>query len=269
MRKLRSAQRPDQACGRARRITHFALAVTCLAGSTMASSQVSTGPAPLATQSVSFASLGMSSVALNGVVTVGGLSFAERFAGQSVFDAGGHDQLGGFASGPLTLQPGAAGRNLSAAYDGSITYLTGVAFGGYPNVAAIGEGSVAVLFPTDQRQFSFRTYHASGDGGDMHFSFWRRNGSFIDTVTLAGVSDGTKSFVRDGGLADIAGVSIWSSGGNGVLLYEAVNYVAPVPEPSTLALTALGIGSLGWWQRRRSQRRRAQQEPDGPTPGPG
>jgi hypothetical protein len=216
--------------------------------------QVTAGATPLATEFIRFDSLGTSTVAHDGVLTVDSLSFAERFAGQSLSNLGGHDKLGSSAASPLALLPGAPGKNLSSAFDGSgITYLMGVGPLGFPSFDATGEGSFAVLFPVDQSQVSFRTYHASGAGGDLSFDFFSRSGALLDTVVLNDVSDGTKGFARDGGAHDIAGVSVWSAGGNGVVLLEAVNFdrVTPVPEPSTWALMLAGLACCWGWARRR------------------
>ena len=96
----------------------------------------------------------------DGILTFGGASFAERFLGQTLSFSGDFDVLSGAPVGPLALQVGAAGQNLSVT-EFSIpsfcctTVLSGLGPLGFPASSAIGEGSVAVLFVFDQSQFGF------------------------------------------------------------------------------------------------------------------
>ncbi len=79
----------------------------------------------------------------DGLVWSGGMQFAERFMGQTIGYAGDFDVVLGFPSSPLILQVGAPGQNLDV-----FAYVTNVLAGlgpiGYPDLDAIGEGSIAM-----------------------------------------------------------------------------------------------------------------------------
>ena len=79
----------------------------------------------------------------------GDLSFAERFVGQSVSSSGDFDVISGSPSSPLQLQVGAAGQNLDV-FDYAGNVLAGLGPVCYPDVDAIGEGSIAIYFPAAQ-----------------------------------------------------------------------------------------------------------------------
>jgi hypothetical protein len=141
----------------------------------------------------------------DGVFTSGGVAFAERFVGQTLADSGGFDVLSGAPSGALALQVGAPNQNINVfagTYGGKYgNVLTGLGPAGYPSFDAIGEGSFALLFSTDQSQFGFSL--VGGESGNAFISFFKRDGSLIDQVTVAGLSDTLYGFSRDGGVTDI------------------------------------------------------------------
>lgn len=225
-----------------------------LAAALPVSAQISLGSAPDANQFLNFAAL--ASGAYDNVIVANGVGFAERFAGQMLTDVAGHDQLGGSPTAPLALLAGAPGRNLAVLDDGSGTvYASGVGSAGHPNLNAIGEGSIAVLFPSNQSQIFTSFYTGGGPGATLHYDFFRRNGSLIDSITLDSITDGGQDFMRNGGVKDIAGYSIWNTGGNGIVLYEFVRFdVAPaVPEPGTYALMLLGLACLAGLRGRRQE----------------
>ena len=86
----------------------------------------------------------------DGIIVSGGASFAERFDGQTLSASGDFDVLSGSPNDPLALQTGAAGENLDVFDNVGTQVLGGVGTLGFPNPAAIGEGSFAVLFTFDQ-----------------------------------------------------------------------------------------------------------------------
>jgi hypothetical protein len=188
-----------------------------------------------------------------------GADFAERFVGQTNTPSGGFDVLSGSPTGTLSLAVGVAGQNLNVFSYNPSNVLTGLGPVGFPNFDAIGEGSFAVLFDFDQSEFGFDL--VGGNNGNAYASFFRRDGSLIDQIILAGLSDQSYAFSREGGINDIAGISIYNDDGGGIgfdnLRHDVPGGPGPgtqVPEPSTLLLLGLGLGGLGLWRRMRKDR---------------
>ncbi len=185
----------------------------------------------------------------------GNTAIGERFVGQTVVANGDFDTLVGAPGAPLKLTVGAAGQNLNVFTNGSSQVLTGLGTLGFPDFSAIGEGAFAVLFDFDQSQFGFQL--VGGNGGNGFVSFFRRNGTLIDSLTIANLADDFYGFSREGGLKDIAGVSISNDDLAGVgfdnLKFDVAGVIGDpnaVPEPATLALTGLSLLGLGLSRRR-------------------
>jgi hypothetical protein len=184
----------------------------------------------------------------------GNTAFGERFAGQTLTTVGNFDQLSGTPSGPLTLLVGAAGRNLNIYTRGTGTQvLTGLGPLGFPDFDAIGEGSFALLFDFDQSEFGFQL--TGGNGGNAFISFFQRNGTLIETITLSSLADTFYGFRRDGGVKDIAGLSIWNNDLSGIAFDNLKQDVAGVPdrvvpEPASYALLASGLAGVILLRRR-------------------
>jgi hypothetical protein len=209
------------------------------------------------TQSVSFASVpGGPAPGTNydSLIFVNGVNFGEHFSGQTVTPSGNFDQIGGSPTGPLTLLPGAPGQNLDVFTSPAGAVLSGNGTLGYPENDGIGEGAISLLFATDQSEFGFRL--AGGNGGNAYVSFFRADGSLIETFTLANLPLITAfGFTRDGGVHDIRGVSIWNDDITGfgipVIRYD----VSSLPEPGTWGMMLLGFGAVGFAMRSRRSRR--------------
>lgn len=162
----------------------------------------------------------------------------ERFVGQALSVWSGfsqHDQLGGTATGPLTLVAGTPNRNLHVLpYFGvgiSGKTVNGLGPSGFPDGNAIGEGSVAVMFDFDQSEVGFAAGGADGGNGQYIVTFFRRNGTTIGVVGVPS-TNGQFAFRTDDGSADIAGFSIHNTDGGGVTYdnfkYRAITNVAPI-----------------------------------------
>jgi len=205
------------------------------------------------TQSISFASVpGGAAPGTNydPLLVISGVAMGERFSGQTVTPSGNFDQLSGSPTSELTLLPGQAGHNLDVFQSPGGAVLSGIGTLGFPENDAIGEGAVSFLFATDQSEFGFRL--AGGNGGNAYVSFFREDGSLIDSFTLASLPlIAAFGFSRDGGIHDIRGVSIWNDDVTGFGI-PAVRYdVSSVPEPASWALMLCGFGAVGFAMRRR------------------
>lgn len=188
----------------------------------------------------------------DGVLISGGVGFAERFSGQTLTDVSGFDQLSSAPTAPLVLQTGAAGRNLQALdFDaGGGTALGGLGSAGFGVPGAFGNGSVAMYFSTDQSEILFFMF---GFGGTANFDFYRRDGSLIQSLTVGSLNQQPYGFRRNGGVNDIAGVSIWSTDDPTGISFDYINHdvASAVPEPATALLLLGGIGALAVRLRRR------------------
>lgn len=204
----------------------------------------------------------------NGLVQGNGLAFGERFAGQqlssqtvffpAVGSSGQFDALSGSPTSPLTLLAGNADQNLwigNVGLSGGFMMAgcgpAGSAFGPGGN----GYGSVALLFDEDQSQLGFQIIGQNGSIGVV--SFFRRDGSLIETVNidLAGLQTGglvpelSFGFLRDGGVADIAGMSFTNVDLAGVAMDNFI-FSSSIPAPGAVAL--LGLAGLVGGRRRRA-----------------
>jgi hypothetical protein len=213
-------------------------------------------PATLSgTQSVNFTGVaGGPSPGTNydGLLVIDGVAFGERFAGQSVTTLGVFDELSGSPSGSLNLLAGTSGRNLAVFTTPAGAVLGGIGTLGFPAADALGEGAVSILFPTMQSEFGFRL--AGGNGGSAFLSFYRADGSLIGSSTLSNLPVGVSNygFVRTGGIADIAGISLWNNDVTGFGIGNVrFNVATGVPEPSTWAMMLMGFLAVGMGLRRR------------------
>ena len=187
----------------------------------------------------------------DGLLVIDGVAFGERFAGQTVSAVGVFDQVNGSPAGALDLLAGSAGYNLAVFNSPAGAVLGGIGTLGFPANDALGEGAVSILFPTLQSQFAFRL--AGGNGGSAFLSFFRSDGSLIGSTTLGSLPLGVTNFgfAREGGIADIAGISLWNNDVTGFGIASIRFDVATgVPEPTTWAMMLLGFLSVGLGLRR-------------------
>lgn len=189
----------------------------------------------------------------NSVLTIGSISLAERFSGQNIAASGDFDVLSGTPGGPLSLAAGAANSNLAVvAFGAGNQVIAGIGPGLYPNGSAIGPGALAALFATDQSEMGFDI--VGTNAGSANISFFRRNGTLIDSVILSSLTDTSFTFRRDGALMDIAGFSITNTDAGGIgfdnMRFNLGQPPMGTPEPGTLALVGLALLGAYGVQRR-------------------
>ena len=180
------------------------------------------------------------------VLVRNGISFAERFAGQTVSsDVHWSDVLSGMPTAGLTLVAGAPSQNLAQTFGNNHSRV----IAGRNELEDNGEGAVAVLFSVNQFELGFSITGSTGFVGNAFVSFYRRDGSLIDTVTLASLADGAFAFRGSPAVPDIAGITITNDDTGGIG-FDNFRYNA-IPESSTAALLACGLAGLAAARRRR------------------
>ena len=217
-----------------------------------------------------------------------GVSISEKFAGQTLgeTDRFRYETLSGEPTGPLSLQPnddGLANLTVNSTIIGSFgRVMAGTQNNFFTNDD--GNGAVSLLFDNDISEFGIKTLFGQFrwptnvpptldfvDPDDPStficcatFEFFRRDGSLIDTVTTgplgAPLSErefpgNSFGFRRDGGVRDIAGVSITNEDYLG-LFYDDIIFeargddVAPIPLPAGVWLLGGALGMLSLARRR-------------------
>lgn len=196
-------------------------------------------------------------VVYNGILVSGGASLAERFVGQTLSFNGDNDVLSATATGPLTLQVGAANQNLDVGTDNGTHNLLGCGPRGCADPNGYGEGSFAILFPGLVSEFGYQGFFADSGGLTTTVDFFASDGSLIDSITVTG--NGSFGFQRQGGVQDIAGVSIYTLDPGG-LAYDNITFDTPgqgphqTSEPMTLLLIGAGLLGVGLLNRERGRR---------------
>lgn len=160
------------------------------------------------------------------VLISGDLLFSERFAGQSVWSNGDFDVISGSPSNPLQPEVGAAGQNLDV-FDYAGNALAGLGPIGFPDIDALGEGSIAIYFPAAQSEVKLSL--VGGNGGSATLSFYRRNGSLIDEVVVSDLADLPYAFGTFDHSSIIAGILIQNADASGIGLDNICYDPDPVP----------------------------------------
>jgi hypothetical protein len=183
------------------------------------------------------------------IVTSGAVGFAERFVGQTLSYNGVFDVLSGAGSKPLMLEVGAPGQNLDLLTDiFANNILAGLGPLGYPNLDAIGEGAVAMLFPVGVSEVGLDVFGIDG-GGSLTITFFRHDGTLIDNITVPTVMGPDivrLAFQQVNGVNEISGLTIENDDPAGLgygTIQFGVSPVHPVPALSTGAV-ALLLGVL-------------------------
>jgi hypothetical protein len=178
------------------------------------------------------------------IVTSGTVGFAERFVGQTLSYNGIFDVLSGAGSTPLTLEVGAPSQNLDVLADiFADNILAGLGPLGYPDLNAIGEGAVAMLFPQEESEVGFDVFGIDG-AGSLTITFFRHDGTPIDTITVPTVMGPDTirlAFQRVNSVNEIAGLTIENDDPAG-LGYSNIQFGAsPVHPAPTLSAGAVAL----------------------------
>ncbi|WP_135503616.1 hypothetical protein [Roseovarius aestuariivivens] len=169
---------------------------------------------------------------------LGALWLAERFAGQTVAAHGPFDSVGGAPLGPLALRPGPSGTNQSVAHHRGFGSNALFPLGprGFPDLAARGEGAVALLFDEDQAEIGLRVHSDYPDPlgqrparrGRVTLVLYTRQGHEIARhVTPLGPGVTEIALRRTRGLRDIAGVLILNDDPGGIAIDDILYQIAP------------------------------------------
>ena len=139
------------------------------------------------------AALGLGS-RLDEVLVRDGTTFGERFAGQTRQANGDFDVITGHPFRPLTVIDGGEGQTLGAHTCARVDRVAWPRSHVYPEVEAVGEGAIAVLFESDQPALAFDI--AGGEQGYATIQFINRQGEQIDSVTYGPLDETSYAFVR-------------------------------------------------------------------------
>ena len=165
-----------------------------------------------------------------------GFTIGETFQGLSVNDPGGTSNenfILSNASNPLSLLVGTASNGVGFCCGG----IVGLA-GGSVNGDDIGEGVIAILFDFDVTNLGLRLL---GGGGTTSFHFFDSNGLLMDTVTSANAA--SYAFTSSQAYRGVA-IETTRIAGQAYADLRFDRAVEQVPEPSTLAIFALGMIGL-------------------------
>ncbi len=155
---------------------------------------------------------------VDGLLLADGAMFGERFAGQVLGRDAEYDVVSGPAVGPLELLAGEANSNLSVLRVVGTNVLSGDGPTGAPRNDATGEGSISILFDSDQA--GVRLDLRGGEGGTATILFLNRSGTVIDTHDIAGLGEMSLVFLRDAAIEDIAGIVLNNRDPEGIALDE-------------------------------------------------
>ena len=161
-------------------------------------------------------------ISVEGVIHRNGASIGETLKGLDVrhLAGPGNGRFDGFqgSNATLTPLPGPPGRNLAIAKHRGLGSAAMYPLGpvGFPDPAALGEGTFAVVFDVDQAAFGFRMHADYADPlgsrpapGRAFLVVWDRQGRAVgfDIVSLR-YGPMALAWARPDGVADIAGFTV-------------------------------------------------------------
>jgi ABC-type amino acid transport substrate-binding protein len=171
--------------------------------------------------------------AVTGTTVTGvGATFAQRFAGQTVSGIG----ILGSPTNPLTLL--AAGTIDVSFFDPGVSAASNSLLSQPGNAAPL-----SILLGSDANSFNWTM--GSGDGGSVTADFFSLAGALVFTQTFSGLTNYSNFALA--GLPTYHGISFKDNTDPGGLRFMNMSYnsVAGVPEPSTWAMMAAGLGVAG------------------------
>ncbi|MFQ5415321.1 MAG: hypothetical protein ACE5E6_12765, partial [Phycisphaerae bacterium] len=158
-----------------------------------------------------------------------GITFGEKLIGQVNTPDGGFDLITGTPTLPLTMDTSvdaAVGVDVLGLF--RTTLLNGLGSLGFPDLHAIGEGALTVLYDVDQPVVAFDVL--GSNRGSFTVQFFDRFATLLDVVTVPVAQNQTYTFTSDA--ADIAAITIDNQDHNG-LGYDNFRFaplaLAPVP----------------------------------------
>jgi len=134
-----------------------------------------------------------------------GVTFGERLVGQVETPVGNFDDISGAPSVPLAMDTSvepAFGVNLLTVAGSTI--IVGLGNVGFPLGAAVGEGSLTVLFDEDQRFVAFDLIGTNR--GACRAQFFNRLGELLDDITIPEIESPSRIFTSDD--VEIAAVTV-------------------------------------------------------------
>ena len=165
------------------------------------------------------------------LITAGGASFAQTFAGQSVSGIG----ITGSPTNPLTLQ--AAGSITVAFFDPGVSPASNSLLSQPGNAAPL-----SVLLDANADGFSWTM--GFGDGGSVTADFFSSTCALVHTQTFSGLSGYAVFSVS--ALPAFHGITFRDNDDAAGLRFQNMSYnTVPVPEPATWALLVAGLGLVG------------------------
>jgi len=153
---------------------------------------------------------------VSGLLTLPGVTFGERFAGQRQGPDALYDQISGPAALPVTLLAGAQGRNLSLLRVFGANLLSGNGPTGYPRDDSTGEGAIAIRF--DHNQTAFALDLVGGEGGQAQILFLGPDGAVLDLLTIAPLAEGWLAFQTGQGWPPVLGLVLSNRDTAGIAL---------------------------------------------------
>jgi hypothetical protein len=156
----------------------------------------------------------------------GGKLFGERFLGQTIGYSAEFDVISGTPSNPLQIIAGAAGQSLNV-FQYVTNVLTGLGALGYPDIDAIGEGSIAILFPLAQHKIALDI--VGGNSGTATVSFYRLDGTLIDSISITNLGEFRYGFATGDLTNAISGILIQTTDPSGVGIDNVCHEGAVVP----------------------------------------
>lgn len=125
-----------------------------------------------------------------------GITFGEKLVGQVKTPVGNFDDIGGSPSVPLAIDTSVdpeLGVNVLTV--SSSTIIVGLGNVGFPLGAAVGEGSLTVLFDEDQRLIAFDLIGTSR--GAFRIQFFDRLGELLGDLTVPEIESPSRIFTSD------------------------------------------------------------------------